>query len=177
LDSKGNAKICDFGLSCKLENDNKIKSICGGQLSQAPEMLQGFYDHSVDYWSLGIAMFFMLTGTYPFYENKAINWTVQMSILNANLPNMNEKRKEINSDYPNISENACDFVAKLLVKDPTQRLGSRTNSQDIKSHPFYDKIDWEQLENGEIKPPLQPDVLNYVFRKDAFFYYKFFNYN
>jgi len=67
LDSQGHVKITDFGLSKKLRE--KTFSFCGTPEYLAPEILkeQG-HDHSVDYWSLGILIFEMLSGTPPFVE-------------------------------------------------------------------------------------------------------------
>jgi hypothetical protein len=58
-----------------------------------------------------------------------------------------------------ITENACDFVKKLLNKNPNKRLGSIKISQSIKEHPFYSKIDWTQLENSVLVPPIKPNVI------------------
>ena len=46
-----------------------------------------------------------------------------------------------------------DFITKLLVKSPDKRLVG----EDVKSHPFFDPIDWEALSAGEIDPPFVPE--------------------
>ena len=162
MDSKGNAKICDFGLSFKLEPNYKIDfEICGGAEYRAPEMSLKSYDHSVDFWSLGISAFLLLTGIFPFssHENEGIGLTIEKSIINDPLPDLNETRKREHPQMKDISEDCCDFVKKLLNKNPDERLGSKTNFENIKEHSFYKNINWAQLENGEIEPPIKPNVI------------------
>jgi hypothetical protein len=55
-----------------------------------------------------------------------------------------------------ISEHGCNFVCKLLKKKPAERLRSRENPEQIKEHPFFKSIDWTQLENGGLEPPIKP---------------------
>ena len=43
-------------------------------------------------------------------------------------------------------------MTKLLVKSPEKRLGG----ENVKSHPFFDSIDWEALAAGEVDPPFVP---------------------
>ena len=161
MDAKGNAKICDFGLCCELAPKDKLYFICGGDEYCAPEMLLNSegYNHSVDYWSLGINAFTLLTGSYPFcsHESEGIGLTIQKSIIIDDLPDINETRKTKNPHLEKISKAGCDFVNELLRKYPKERLGSR-NSEKIKEHSFYREINWAQLENGKIEPPIKPNV-------------------
>jgi len=57
------------------------------------------------------------------------------------------------------SDNAVDIISKLLLLDPKKRLGSGKNgSEDIKSHPFFDGIDWESLYRKEVEAPFIPNI-------------------
>ena len=160
LDSKGNAKICDFGMCCKLSPNDKLKIGCGGPHYIAPEMFYGAYNHSVDYWALGICLFCLLAGEFPFSEDKnGINLTLTKSILSDYTPKINEIRRRKFPDMEEISESAWDFVNKLLNKVPEERLGSRNNPENIREHDFFSKIDWAQLENGDSEPPIKPYVI------------------
>ena len=103
--------------------------------------------YASDFWSLGICIFTMLTGKFPF-ENKE-------SIFNGQLPYMNEIRHLKEEEYK-VSDEACQFVTKILNKDHTKRLVS----VDIKMDPFYRGFDWHKLENGLLKPPIKPRCRN-----------------
>ena len=46
----------------------------------------------------------------------------------------------------------------MLNKDQTQRLGSSNEALDIFTHPFFDGIDWEKVQNREMTPPFKPPV-------------------
>ena len=105
----------------------------------APECLQSAdIDCSLDFWSLGILVYKMLTSDFPFPDNN--------SILNNNVPIMS-----------NSSEPANNFVQDLLIKDQTKRLGSENTYEKIKKHKFYSGIDWIKLNNGELEPPFKPN--------------------
>ena len=92
MTSEGNAKLSDFGFCSKLRVDEEIEQIAGGEYHCAPEMLTGSYNHSVDFWSLGISIFFMLTSDFPFKEiegNESFTW--EHSTIYSKLPDLNEK--------------------------------------------------------------------------------------
>lgn len=103
-----------------------------------------------------------------------------MSIICGNLPNLNETRRltlvDTQENNKNISEFACDFVAKLLTKNPNERLGSRTNPENIKRHLFFGSIDWISLENDQLKPPFKPKVIHFNFNFFTNLYSNFYSF-
>lgn len=50
---------------------------------------------------------------------------------------------------------------QFLTKNPARRLGCQPGigERQIKSHPFFRKIDWERLESKEIPAPFRPQVV------------------
>lgn len=72
LDSEGHVKLIDFGLSkLDFDEEDKRQTICGTACYLSPDMLKG-EKHSVmmDYWSLGILLYEMLHGYYPFLRDQ-----------------------------------------------------------------------------------------------------------
>ena len=60
-------KVTDFGLSKVLETNQKETFKVGTTLYMAPELFQGVeYDHKVDSWALGVLVYIMISGKYPF---------------------------------------------------------------------------------------------------------------
>ena len=63
----GHVKLTDFGLSKKHFNQQQENTICGTIKYIAPEAISGKqYNHMVDWWSLGIIIYRMLTGKLPY---------------------------------------------------------------------------------------------------------------
>ncbi|CAG9763775.1 unnamed protein product [Ceutorhynchus assimilis] len=59
----------------------------------------------------------------------------------------------------NLSEEARNLLSGLLIKDPTKRLGGGPDdAKQIMAHPFFDSINWRDLELKKIPPPFKPHV-------------------
>ena len=150
LDAKGHIKLTDFGLSKILETESdKAFTICGTPQYLAPEILQKKgYNKAVDWWSLGCVMYEMLTGKIPFAIKRGVK--------------LNMKIYEQGVKYPDhLYKNAKDLIKKLLVIDPNERLGSGPDgSENIKKHPFFKGINWNDAYQRKIKPPFIPKLKN-----------------
>ena len=115
FDSKGNSKICDFGECLKI-SDHSIAYVNLKKFYNSPESLRDktLY-YAQDFWNLGICIFGMLTGKYPFQTKE--------SVLNDQLPDMNEARSNKLEEFK-VSNESYQIVTKLLNKDHKQRLAS-----------------------------------------------------
>jgi serine/threonine protein kinase len=56
-----------------------------------------------------------------------------------------------------VSPSARSILTGLLTRDPAQRLGVN-GADEIKRHPFFEKIDWRRLAQKKIQPPFKPSV-------------------
>ena len=73
LDSKGNVKIGDFGVSRRIEQEEELLfEQCGTPAYIAPEIVQeiGYKGLPVDIWSAGVCLFALLYGNVPFKANQ-----------------------------------------------------------------------------------------------------------
>jgi serine/threonine protein kinase len=164
LDSNGNAKLCDFTLCRKVRNVKKEKDF-GTLTYKSPETFESFSpEYSIDFWSFGVCIFIMFTNAYPFQKVK------HTKDSNKKVPNLNETLKRSQNKLSRlfngynknskISQIACEFVSKLLNKNINERLGNKLDNTDIKNEPFFASINWIKLENGQLEPPINPDLVN-----------------
>ncbi|KAK4628838.1 Serine/threonine-protein kinase gad8 [Fulvia fulva] len=150
VDYVGHIALCDFGL-CKLDmkDEDKTNTFCGTPEYLAPELLHGQgYTKAVDWWTLGVLLYEMLTGLPPFYDE-----------------NTNEMYRKILSEplhFPGpeiVPPAARDLLSKLLDRDATRRLGTN-GAAEIKAHPFFHSIDWRKLLDRKYEPSFKPSVVD-----------------
>ncbi|GAN11216.1 pkinase-domain-containing protein [Mucor ambiguus] len=146
IDYNGHIALCDFGL-CKLnmKENERTNTFCGTPEYLAPELLLGQgYTKTVDWWTLGVLLYEMMTGLPPFYDE-----------------NTNEMYRKILQDelrFPDdMTEDARSLLRGLLTRDPNKRLGNN-GSEEIKNHAFFSSIDWKKLNQKKLQPPYKPSV-------------------
>ncbi|XP_058982526.1 protein kinase C isoform X1 [Musca domestica] len=149
LDQEGHCKLADFGM-CKegIMNGVLTTTFCGTPDYIAPEILkEQEYGASVDWWALGVLMYEMMAGQPPFEAD-----------------NEDELFESIMHDdvlYPVwLSREAVSILKGFLTKNPAQRLGCSGDENEIRRHPFFSRLDWEELEKRNIKPPFRPKMKN-----------------
>ncbi|CAD8052998.1 unnamed protein product [Paramecium sonneborni] len=139
----GHLKLTDFGLSkINLKQEEKAYTLCGTPEYLAPEILLGQgHDQSADWWSLGALIYEMIAGAPPFYsKNKEIMFKNRL-----------QKKIEI---QPCFSEKLFNLLTGLLINDPNQRI----NIDQIKSHPFFETLSWEDVYHKNIQPQFIPKI-------------------
>lgn len=115
LDQENRIKLIDFGLSNYATKDGLRSTFCGTPAYSAPEMIlaQKYSGPEVDVWSVGVVLFSMLTGEFPF---KTVSHIIDGSYT---MP-----------DY--ISPHCQDAIRAMLVVDGKLR----ATAKELLAHPF-----------------------------------------
>uniref|UniRef100_A0A8C6UUL9 Ribosomal protein S6 kinase n=1 Tax=Neogobius melanostomus TaxID=47308 RepID=A0A8C6UUL9_9GOBI len=149
LDEEGHIKITDFGLSKEaIDHDKRAYSFCGTIEYMAPEVVnRRGHTQSADWWSFGVLMFEMLTGSLPF-QGKDRKETMAL-ILKAKLGMPQFLSPEVQS-----------LLRALFKRNPANRLGAGPDGvEEIKRHRFFASIDWNvKIVQKEMRPPFKPSV-------------------
>ncbi|KAI3821064.1 hypothetical protein L1987_08620 [Smallanthus sonchifolius] len=122
-------------LENELGVDKRERSAVGTPDYLAPEILLGTeHGYAADWWSVGVILFELITGTPPFNSDHPER--IFYNILNAKIP------------WPSIpnemSYEAQDMINRFLIHDPNQRLGAH-GSSEVKAHPFFNGVNWDTL--------------------------------
>ncbi|CAD8161175.1 unnamed protein product [Paramecium octaurelia] len=142
LDIDGHAQLTDFGLSKQGIDEEMInQSFCGTLAYLAPEMLmKKGHGRQVDWYMLGIFIYELLVGAPPYYD-------AEKEILKENI-----KRAPLRLPR-HLSPEAKDIIIQLLIRDPQRRLGCKEDAKEIKSHPWFNDVNWLDCYNKKLKPP------------------------
>lgn len=125
INSKGQIKLCDFGVSNELEN-SIADTFVGTGTYMAPERIQGAqYTVRSDVWSVGLTMMELAVGKFPFTmggedgddEEEAAGPQGILDLLQQIVLEPAPKLPKSDA-FPQILE---DFIAKCLMKNPEQR--------------------------------------------------------
>lgn len=127
LDVEGHAHLVDFGLCKRVEKRMRRWSTGGSVEYLSPEVFEsGKYDASVDWWSLGVVLWEMLSGDVPTNGVLEKPWYISMGAFNV--------------------------CYRLMERDAKRRLGA-CGSEEVKRHPFFGSVDWEAMRERRVKPP------------------------
>lgn len=149
LDSEGYIKMVDFGFAKKIGAGKKTWTFCGTPEYVAPEIIMNRgHDFGADYWSLGILIYELLTGSPPF------SGTDPIKIYNMVLKGIEKV------DFPHrIGRRSEDLIRRLCRINPAERLGNRKNGiSDIRKHKWFQGFNWEGLRNHKLLSPLKREI-------------------
>jgi len=124
INSDGLVKLTDFGITKTLENtDDLCNSFVGTKAYMSPERISGGnYSYASDLWSLGLIIYELATGMFPYSFSSNIIQSIDQ-LLKDPEPRL--------PDYI-FSPEMMDFVARCLQKDPKDR----ASLKDLCSHPW-----------------------------------------
>ena len=134
INDDGHIKLTDFGLSKELDEDTlQSRSTVGSHAYLAPEVLEERpHGKTIDWYQTGVLLYEMLNSIPPFI-------TTDENMIYENI-----KKAPLVLEYF-LSAEVKDLLTKLLSKNPYSRLGAREGVNEIKSHPWFNSIDWDDL--------------------------------
>eukprot|EP00347_Sterkiella_histriomuscorum_P008991 403342946 len=123
-------KIIDFGISCKIQPQEKLTSTFGTPYYMAPEVFKQNYTEKCDVWSCGVILFIILCG-FPPFNGKNIQ-QLKKNILNGSYSFTNRA-------WDTISTTTKQFIAKLLTVDPNKRICAQDALQNrfFREHNYH----------------------------------------
>ncbi|WFD15804.1 calcium/calmodulin-dependent protein kinase [Malassezia arunalokei] len=148
--------IADFGLSRVIDHDKMtaLSTTCGTPGYMAPEIFKKTgHGKPVDMWAMGVITYFLLCGYTPF-DHDSQKDEVQR-ILTADF------RFEPAIYWQGVSQQARDFIGRLLTVDPEQRM----TAKQALAHPWLADVSAE-AENAQ--RDLLPDIKNAFNAKRTF---------
>ena len=120
----------------------------------APEMMELYihnnsqdidgYSYMVDWWSMGVTIYYLLTGNLPFCEGVSLDELLH-----------NMKTQSVNRG--NLSLTCYKFIVSLLQVNPEDRLGYGTKGlEDIRRDSFFSTFSWNNVVTKNAVPPIKP---------------------
>ena len=151
-------RIIDFGLATQTVKDTKS---VGTPYYMSPELIDGISVPKSDVWSVGVIMYQMLTGKFPFNSSGDKNNLLDNIKKNPyNTKNLEEV------EY---SDEVKDLIAKILVKDYNKRL----SSEECIKHPWFKKF-YVQKESSLVNKTTYNTLLNFankpILQKEIYFF-------
>jgi serine/threonine protein kinase len=119
LDSHSVAKLADFGLCHTSTSKNLLRTPCGSPFYAPPEIVSNkdYEGKSADIWSLGILLYTMVTGSYPWSATNQTELFRQIKACDVTIPAA-------------LSQPLQQLLAAMLQRDPSRRptIGEVLNS-------------------------------------------------
>jgi serine/threonine protein kinase len=144
ITSTGHIKLADFGFAKALSRLEQTFTLCGTPEYLAPEVIdQSGHSFACDWWTLGVLMYEMLVGHAPFHGNTPYNLYQNIMTEDVEFPS-------------HIASDARSLISSLLIKDPQLRA---TETQ-IRAHPYFAGVVWENVEKLKMKPTYKPKIKN-----------------
>ena len=150
-------KLIDFGLATSISNNVTGKK-CGTPHYIAPEMLsKGKFTEKTDAWSIGVVMYVMVTGKFPFDGSK-----IYEKIMKG------EYDKILLKSHKKRSNELIDLIEKFMVLNMDERLSVK----DALEHSWFKtfkKADNIEIDNNVIEALCEFNTKN-SFQKEVMFY-------
>lgn len=150
--ANGYLHLTDFGIAMEYHRGDKgVRSASGTPGYMAPEAITNKrQEFSVDYFALGVIVYELMLDERPYQGKNRKEIKEQMFNIEIKLD-----KDDLPEDWKD--ENVIDFINKLLERKKKNRLGYNTDTE-VKEHPWFKDIPWEQIENMTYDSPFVFDT-------------------
>ncbi|EGT59399.1 hypothetical protein CAEBREN_17035 [Caenorhabditis brenneri] len=140
-------KLIDFGLARHYDGTQELKYMAGTPEFAAPEVIKfEKLDYHTDMWSIGVITYILLSGYSPFLGDN----------LGETYCNVEKGVWEFTEEFDTVSEEAKDFVTKLLIYDQSKRM----LPHECLQHPWIAKHRQKAACNTILEKPLNAPTLD-----------------
>lgn len=146
-------KIIDFGLTRKLKPGEDVRILFGTPEFVSPEVIS--YEPvsaSSDMWSVGVVCYVLLSGLSPFMGDSDVETFSNITGLSYDFED---------EAFEHISEDAMDFIHKLLVKDQRKRL----KALECLKHPWLDQRGNSAVDKSSFKEINTDKLKSFLMRR------------
>jgi len=151
ITSQGYGQLGDLGCSKEMSGQQQFTMIGDPSYFAPEQVLARGHTHTVDFWSFGVLIYEMLTGTLPFGDSSTPETELYKNISGHSEGNDPFKLAE-NAD--NITAEGKLLVNTLLNPDPKRRLGSGMKGvEEIKEDAWLKGTSWTDLTKGRTAAP------------------------
>ncbi|KAF3816181.1 hypothetical protein GH733_014770, partial [Mirounga leonina] len=166
LDEIGHIKLTDFGLSKEsVDQEKKAYSFCGTVEYMAPEVVnRRGHSQSADWWSYGVLMFEMLTGTLPFQGSEGVE-EIKRHLFFANVDWNKLYRREVQPPFKPASGKPDDtfcFDPEFTAKTPKDSPGLPASANAHQLFKGFSFVATSIAEEYKITPVTSANVLPIV---------------
>jgi serine/threonine protein kinase len=143
MNSESDINIKIFNLDQAIEDNSPVKKVAnvyekvGSLFYLSPEALRKQFSTKSDIWSLGVLMYYLIYGSFPFEGESVDEVYTKIRERRITTDELNEMNKEV-------SPTACELLAKMLSLSPEERL----NTWECLHSPWFETEVIPQDKNG-----------------------------
>ena len=152
LEENGYVRVTDFGIAKKNTSTISVKSrveTSGTPGYMSPEVMKSL-NHSfcADFFAVGVMGYEFMKGERPYNgkNRKEIKEKIMKKQVEIKFEELNE----------NWSRESADFINKLLIREPENRLGYK-NINELKEHPWLKYYPWSLIKDKKLPSPFIPE--------------------